>query len=188
MEIKSLQLKENALGGVDIVYANMQEEIYDIIDNCNSSQEFISYLKKDNYRSFILKSKDISKSNLSNTEIELINKTPFGEVNNLEFAMNCVSREDNYKKQIKVKIRVKNPWYECDIKAQGITEEENSGFEKDVNNQLDNIDELITENISIGANNENNLNIHNEYDLSEDDFKQKLKNQKLITIYDYEVL
>lgn len=102
LELKNLQLKENALGAVEIVYGNIKNEIDNAIDSCSNSQEYISYIKRDNYKSFILNCKDISKSDLDNTTVELTNKTPFGEVKNFEFEMKVFAKENNYKKQVQV--------------------------------------------------------------------------------------
>ena len=195
LELKNLQLKENALGAVEIVYGNIKNEIDNAIDSCSNSQEYINYIKRDNYKSFILNCKDISKSDLDNTTVELTNKTPFGEVKNFEFEMKVFAKENNYKKQVKVNIRIKNPWNEISTLQED---------EKIANESIEDIEteEVITK-INIENNEFNNINeidIDENYEDEEDDtdsingdiktdledIKEVFKKYKLITIYNYE--
>ena len=195
LELKNLQLKENALGAVEIVYGNIKNEIDNAIDSCSNSQEYISYIKRDNYKSFILNCKDISKSDLDNTTVELTNKTPFGEVKNFEFEMKVFAKENNYKKQVKVNIRIKNPWDEIS------TLEEDEKIE-DTNIEDIDTEEVITK-INIENNEFNNINENYQDEIIEDaeddtdsinddiktdleDIKEVFKKYKLITIYNYE--
>lgn len=115
LEIKNLKLKEKSLSSIEIVYINMLNEIELAIDNSNNSEEFINYFKNDNFRKFILSCKNISKSNLSGVEVELINKTPFGESNKFDFQLKTVSSEGVYKKDILVNIEIKNPWLQLNL-------------------------------------------------------------------------
>ena len=195
LELKNLQLKENALGAVEIVYGNIKNEIDNALDSCSNSQEYISYIKRDNYKSFILNCKDISKSDLDNTTVELTNKTPFGEVKNFEFEMKVFAKENNYKKQVKVNIRIKNPWDEIS------TLEEDEKIE-DTNIEDIDTEEVITK-INIENNEFNNINENYQDEIIEDaeddtdsinddiktdleDIKEVFKKYKLITIYNYE--
>lgn len=165
LELKNLQLKEKALGAVEIVYGNIKNEINNAIDSCINSQEYINYIKRDNYKKFILNCKDISKSDLESTTVELTNKTPFGEVKNFEFEMKVFAKENNYKKQVKVNIRIKNPWNEI------ITPQEYEGIEDIDKNNEDEEDTDIT-----------NGDIKTDLE----DIKEVFKKYKLITIYNYE--
>ena len=190
LELKNLQLKENGLGAVEIVYGNIKNEIENAIDNCSDSQEYINYIKRDNYKSFILICKDISKSDLNNTTVELSNKTPFGEVKNFEFEMKVTAKENNYKKQIKVNIKIKNPWNEIST-LQEYAKSEDTDIEEVItetnteNNELDNINETdIIENSEDEIVEDKEDDIDNKNDL--EDLKEIFKKYKLITIYNYE--
>jgi hypothetical protein len=109
---------------------------------------------------------------LDNIEIELLNKTPFGSVNKLDFAMKVIAIDDVYKKQISVNISVKNPWEDIDIdnnELNNVTIEE----DEELNIDLENMEIEEDENTEVYE----NLQI-----------KDNLKNQNLITIYNYEEL
>ncbi|MGL5329223.1 MAG: hypothetical protein ACRDD7_08145 [Peptostreptococcaceae bacterium] len=129
LELKNLQLKESSLGAIDIVYSNMKKEVNYIIDESSNKEEFISCFRKDNFKSFIIKSKDISHSNLKNVEIEMVNKTNFGEIEKLKFAIKAISRDDAYKKEVKFNIEILNPWMSIESRL----EEENDTEEDAVN-------------------------------------------------------
>lgn len=198
LELKNLQLKENALGAVEIVYGNIKNEIDNAIDSCSNSQEYINYIKRDNYKSFILNCKDISKSDLDNTTVELTNKTPFGEVKNFEFEMKVFAKENNYKKQVKVNIRIKNPWNEIStlqedekIEDESIEDIEDIDTEEVItkinieNNEFNNINEIdIDENYEDEEDDTDSINGDIKTDL--EDIKEVFKKYKLITIYNYE--
>ncbi|MGL5693349.1 MAG: hypothetical protein ACRCXA_04670 [Peptostreptococcaceae bacterium] len=160
LELKNLELKESSLSALEIVYANMKEEVNNIIDNSNNQDEFINCFRNDNFKSFIAKSTDISKSKLRNAEIEMVNKTNFGEVKKLEFTIKATSRENAYKKEIKIKVQIKNPWIEV-----------NKNVEID---KLTEMDLLESEDVYS--------------DVESESIKDEFKKQKLINIYDYEEL
>ena len=178
----------------------MKNEIENAIDSCNNSQEYISYIKRDNYKSFILNCKDISKSDLDNIIIELTNKTPFGEVKNFEFEMKVSAKENTYKKQIKVNIRIKNPWNEIDIfEDNGKIEDadieetiikaniENSGLNNI--NELDiveNHEDMAIEDTEDDIDNKNNDSENDSNESNIEDLKEVFKKYKLVTIYNYE--
>lgn len=195
LELKNLQLKQNALGAVEIVYGNIKNEIDNAIDSCSNSQEYINYIKRDNYKSFILNCKDISKSDLDNTTVELTNKTPFGEVKNFEFEMKVFAKENNYKKQVKVNIRIKNPWKEISTLQEDGKIEDESIEDIDTeevitkinieNNEFNNINEIdIDENYEDEEDDTDSINGDIKTDL--EDIKEVFKKYKLITIYNYE--
>lgn len=190
LELKNLQLKENALGAVEIVYGNIKNEIDNAIDSCSNSQEYISYIKRDNYKSFILNCKDISKSDLDNTTVELTNKTPFGEVKNFEFEMKVFAKENNYKKQVKVNIRIKNPWNEIstlqeDESIEDIDTEEVITKINIENNEFNNINEIDIDEIYEDEEDETD-SINGDIKTDLEDIKEVFKKYKLITIYNYE--
>lgn len=195
LELKNLQLKENALGAVEIVYGNIKNEIDNAIDSCSNSQEYISYIKRDNYKSFILNCKDISKSDLDNTTVELTNKTPFGEVKNFEFEMKVFAKENNYKKQVKVNIRIKNPWNEIstlqeDESIEDIDTEEVITKINIENNEFNNINEIDIDEIDIDEiyedEEDDTDSINGDIKTDLEDIKEVFKKYKLITIYNYE--
>ena len=190
LELKNLQLKENALGAVEIVYGNIKNEIDNAIDSCSNSQEYISYIKRDNYKSFILNCKDISKSDLDNTTVELTNKTLFGEVKNFEFEMKVFAKENNYKKQVKVNIRIKNPWNEIstlqeDESIEDIDTEEVITKINIENNEFNNINEIDIDEIYEDEEDETD-SINGDIKTDLEDIKEVFKKYKLITIYNYE--
>ena len=190
LELKNLQLKENALGAVEIVYGNIKNEIDNAIDSCSNSQEYISYIKRDNYKSFILNCKDISKSDLDNTTVELTNKTPFGEVKNFEFEMKVFAKENNYKKQVKVNIRIKNPWNEIstlqeDESIEYIDTEEVITKINIENNEFNNINEIDIDEIYEDEEDDTD-SINGDIKTDLEDIKEVFKKYKLITIYNYE--
>ena len=190
LELKNLQLKENALGAVEIVYGNIKNEIDNAIDSCSNSQEYISYIKRDNYKSFILNCKDISKSDLDNTTVELTNKTPFGEVKNFEFEMKVFAKENNYKKQVKVNIRIKNPWNEIstlqeDGSIEDIDTEEVITKINIENNEFNNINEIDIDEIYEDEEDDTD-SINGDIKTDLEDIKEVFKKYKLITIYNYE--
>lgn len=186
LELKNLQLKENALGAVEIVYGNIKNEINNAIDNSNNSQEYINYIKRNNYKTFILNCKDISKSDLDNTIVEITNKNPFGEVKNFEFEMNVFAKENNYKKQVKVNIRIKNPWNEIStLKENDIVDikKEITKINKE-NNEFNNINEIYID--GNYENNEESIDTINNMDFNFEEIKESFKKYKLITLYNYE--
>ena len=190
LELKNLQLKENALGAVEIVYGNIKNEIDNAIDSCSNSQEYISYIKRDNYKSFILNCKDISKSDLDNTTVELTNKTPFGEVKNFEFEMKVFAKENNYKKQVKVNIRIKNQWNEIstlqeDESIEDIDTEEVITKINIENNEFNNINEIDIDEIYEDEEDDTD-SINGDIKTDLEDIKEVFKKYKLITIYNYE--
>ena len=115
LEIENLKLKEDSLSAIEVVYSNILEEVENAIDSTNNLEGFINYFKYDNCRSFILMSKDISQSDLDEVGVELTNKTPFGEINKLEFDLKTIATRGSYKKDILVKIRIDNPWYKINL-------------------------------------------------------------------------
>lgn len=172
LELKNLVLKEKALSCIEFVSLNLDTEINEIIDKTNNWSEFVSYIRSDNFKSLINKSKDISYSDLDNIEIELLNKTPFGSVNKLDFAMKVIAIDDVYKKQISVNISVKNPWEDIDID----------------NNELNNLtieedEELNIDLENMGIEEDENTEVYENLQI-----KDNLKNKNLITIYNYEEL
>jgi len=177
LELKSLVLKEKALSSIEFVSLNMKDEVDNIIDKTNNWSEFVDYVRNDNFKNFINKSKDISYYSLDNIQIELINKTPFGSVNNLEFAMKVIAIDDVYKKQISVNITIKNPWDGITIDNYIVKDEEKLIIEEleELNTDLDEVDSNIINNEDKEL--DENLQI-----------KDDLKNQKLINIYNYEEL
>ena len=180
LELKNLQLKENALGAVEIVYGNIKNEINNAIDNSTNSQEYINYIKRNNYKTFILNCKDISKSDLENTIVEITNKNSFGEVENFEFEMKVFAKENNYKKQVKVNIRIKNPWNEI------INAQENEIIDKEeAITKINNINEIY-----IDGNYEDNEEfidtINSNMNFNLEDIKESFKKHKLINLYNYE--
>ena len=142
LELKNLVLKEKALSSIQFVSLNMKDEVDNIIDKTNNWSEFLEYIRNDNFKSFINKSKDISYSSLENIQIELLNKTPFGSVNNLEFSMKVIAIDDVYKKQISVNITIKNPWEGIGIDNYIVKDEENLIIEEfeELNTDLDEVD------------------------------------------------
>ena len=180
LELKNLQLKENALGAVEIVYGNIKNEINNAIDNSTNSQDYINYIKRNNYKTFILNCKDISKSDLENTIVEITNKNSFGEVENFEFEMKVFAKENNYKKQVKVNIRIKNPWNEIS------NSQENEIIDKEeAITKINNINEIY-----IDGNYEDNEEfidtINSNMNFNLEDIKESFKKYKLITLYNYE--
>ena len=178
LELKNLVLKERALSCIEFVSLNMKDEVNNIIDKTNNWSEFVNYIRNDNFKSFINKSKDISYSDLDNIEIELLNKTPFGSVDNLEFAMKVVAIDDVYKKQISVNISIKNPWEDTSIDNYIVEDKYNLIMEEEfgeLNIDSDIVDTNITEDESKQL--DENIQI-----------KDNLKNQNLINIYNYEEL
>ena len=180
LELKNLQLKENALGAVEIVYGNIKNEINNAIDNSTNSQDYINYIKRNNYKTFILNCKDISKSDLENTIVEITNKNSFGEVENFEFEMKVFAKENNYKKQVKVNIRIKNPWNEI------INAQENEIIDKEeAITKINNINEIY-----IDGNYEDNEEfidtINSNMNFNLEDIKESFKKHKLINLYNYE--
>lgn len=173
LKLKSLILKEKSLSGIEIVYNNMKSEINDIIDSSNNKDEFINCFRKDNFKSFILKSKDISQSELKNVELEIANKTNFGEVEKLEFVAKATSIENSHKKEIKVKIQIKNPWIEVENIYKEIDVKQSIEYEYFESEEYDLYNENIKEQ-------EDSVDINS--------IKDEMKKQKLIIIYDYEEL
>lgn len=172
LELKNLVLKEKALSCIEFVSLNLDTEINEIIDKTNNWSEFVSYIRSDNFKSLINKSKDISYSDLDNIEIELLNKTPFGSVNKLDFAMKVIAIDDVYKKQISVNISVKNPWEDIDIDNNELN---NATIEED--------EELNIDLENMGIEEDENTEVYENLQI-----KDNLKNQNLITIYNYEEL
>lgn len=188
LENKNLQLKENALSGIEIVYANMKKEVYNAIDYCNSSSEFINYIKKDNYKNFINNVKSISNSNLNNLYIELNNKTNPEETNKLEFILLVKSNEGNYKKNVQVNIQIKNPWSEAKLEEYYLDKDSKENNYVQNKENLEGNEVLNEDNIGEQDGNminNNDLDKNNNNDLHEIDLKEDLKKQKLITIYNY---
>ncbi|MBQ3421104.1 MAG: hypothetical protein IJH34_05455, partial [Romboutsia sp.] len=74
--------------------------------------------------------------------IELLNKTPFGSVNNLEFSMKVIAIDDVYKNHISVNITIKNPWDGIAIDNYIVKDEEKLIIEEfeELNTDLDEVD------------------------------------------------
>lgn len=104
--------------------------------------------------------------------------------------MKVFAKENNYKKQVKVNIRIKNPWNEIstlqeDESIEDIDTEEVITKINIENNEFNNINEIDIDEIYEDEEDDTD-SINGDIKTDLEDIKEVFKKYKLITIYNYE--
>ncbi|HBH3650041.1 TPA: hypothetical protein OLY49_001355 [Clostridioides difficile] len=107
---KDIQLKEISLSGIEISVSNVLSCVEEAIAVSNNEDEFREYFLGNNMIECIKKIKDTSYSSLEELSLKVENNTIYDRGDFFEFDIESNVREKEFLKEIKVRVKIKNPW------------------------------------------------------------------------------
>ncbi len=139
---KDIQLKEISLSGIEISVSNVLSCVEEAIAVSSNEDEFREYFLGNNMIECIKKIKDTSYSSLEELSLKVENNTIYDRGDFFEFDIESNVREKEFLKEIKVRVKIKNPWVGIDIEDY---------MDKSNNNK---IDDKTFNNYKVSENNE----------------------------------
>lgn len=112
LEYKEANIKQIGYGAIEIVHSNILREVKIALETSTSKDEFDKYFLGNK---FINSIKDISKSDLKGTSVTKPSEVKIDKINGfLEFDINSLVKDNNYKKKFQASVKIKNPFIDDD--------------------------------------------------------------------------
>ncbi|MGL4913483.1 MAG: hypothetical protein ACRC3Y_13750 [Romboutsia sp.] len=135
LEYKEANIKQLGYGAIEIVHSNILREVEVALRTSTNKDEFDKYFLGNK---FINSIKDISKSELKGISLPKPSEIKIDKINGfLEFDINTLVKDENYRKKFKASVKIKNPFINNNIDS--TTDEYNNLHLDDVNNKLEDI-------------------------------------------------
>lgn len=138
LEYKSEKLREENLGIIELMKSNILEELNYMLKNTSTEDEFYKLLKKNNYKDFIDKIKNIY--NVDSKSIELAYEDDFSNKQFIHYRIQIKSQIKNYKKYSYINLKIENPWFG---RRKNSKKENNEVEVKDATKNKENLEEKI---------------------------------------------
>lgn len=113
LDFKSIENKEYAMSGLEIMRSNILNEVRNAIENTSSKDEFEKYfLGNDYYKTFMIKVTDISKLGIEELSVRVWKNYVYLEDGVINFDIQSNYSDGIYRKKFGASVKIKNPWNE----------------------------------------------------------------------------